>query len=72
MHHGFVVLERVKVVGLEEEKKALMDKMLLVASKMFMVVMLEAMMLRLMPTRTPSTTFPNPRAAAPGTPLRRG
>ena len=72
MHHGFVVLECVKVVGLEEEKKALMDKMLLVAAQRFMVVMLEAMMLRLTPTQTPSTTFPNPRAAAPGTPLRRG
>ena len=49
MHHGFVVLECVKVVGLEEEKKALMDKMLLVAAQRFMVVMLEAMMLRLTP-----------------------
>ena len=60
------------VKKVEEEKKAIMDKMLLVAAKRLMVVMLDAMMLRLTPTRTPSTTFPDPRAAAPGTPLRRG
>ena len=61
MHDGLVVLQYVEVDELEEEKKkTIMDRMLLVAAKRFMVVMLDAMMLRLTPTQAPSTTFPDP------------